>query len=312
MKIKFLFIIALILVGSSAYCQVKSEAFQKASDAFDRGDYQKSIELIDNALKTDSLNLDYLMLKGFSHEKAAQYQEAYDSYSLGIQAHPAHAWPYNQRGLLLKSLKETELSIKDFDAALAFEKSDSLRLGLLLNRGAAKIDIRDFHGAYNDFEAALKIDSLDVGLLNNIAAVSDEVGKGDQTLGYLYKIIRIDSTFLGGYGNIGFKHQQMGDHQEAIKYFNIVLEKDPDDALSYSNRAYSLYKLGKTKEALADINRSIKLYPGNSYAYRTRALIYLFMEDNKKACEDIAESLKQGFTKMYGGEVETLQSRFCN
>ena len=60
-----------------------------------------------------------------------------------------------------------------------------------------------------------------------------------------------------------------------------------------------------------DINRSLKLYPQNSYALRNRALVYLAMNNKIKACEDLHESLKQGFTLMYGDEVENLAKENC-
>jgi tetratricopeptide (TPR) repeat protein len=301
----------IILFSFTAFSQTAEENYTTASDLYDKGQYANAIHALNKALQTDSTNSKYLLLKGNALEKSKKYQEAFDTYSFGIYTNPNNSYLYNQRGVLLMKVKQTEDAIKDFTTALAFEKTDSLRLSLLLNRGAAKIDIRDFETAYTDFVDALKIDSTDIGTLNNLATVCDEVGKGDQTLKYLYRIIEIDPTFIGAYANIGFKHQLMGDHKTAIKFFNKVLELDPNQAIAYNNRAFSEYKLGQNDAALKDVNTSIKMYPANSYAFRNRAMIWLAMKQNGKACADIEEALRLGFTKMYGDEVEELKKKNC-
>lgn len=307
----FLLLILLVSLNRISFGQGSNEYYKKASDFYDKEDYNNALININKALLSDSSNVKYLLLKGNTFEKAKKYQAAFDTYTLGINYHPTDGELYNQRGLLLQKVQETELSISDFTTALQFKNNDTLKLSLLLNRGVTKINVRDFQGAYDDFIDALQIDSLNIGTLNNLASVCDEVGKGDQTLPYLYKIIKIDSNFIGAYGNIGFKFQEMGDHTSAIKYFNKVLQLQPDEPLGYSNRAFNEYKLGDYKAALADINTSIKLYPANSYAFRIRALIFLAQKEKQKACSDIEESLRLGFTKMYGEEVEQLKKDHC-
>ncbi|MGC4101109.1 tetratricopeptide repeat protein [Ferruginibacter sp.] len=263
------------------------------------------------ALRLDSTNAQYLFLKANALEKLKDYQEAFNTYTKLIQFYPKSSYAYSQRGILLTSIQEPEYAIKDFSEALGFETVDTVRLTLYINRGAAKVNIRDFQGAYDDFFAAYKIDSLNVGTLNNLAAVCDEVGKGDQTLDYLYRILKIDPTFVGTYANIGFKYQEMGDYKKAIGFFDKVISMDPKEALSYNNRAFNKYKLGDLQSALTDVNTSIKLYPANSYAFRNRALIYIAMKKTGQACNDIKEALRLGYTKMYGEEVEELQTKNC-
>lgn len=310
---KYTLFFILILLGNSfkANCQSAEELYDKASVLFDQKEYIKAIPLIENAVLKDSTNSKYLLLLGNAFYEDSQYKNAFNVFTKGINLHPYDPYFYNQRGLLLKQLGETEYAIGDFDKALTLNLPDSVRLTILVNRGASKIDIRNFHGAFDDFTEALKYDSLNIGTLNNLAAVCDEVGKGNMTLMYLYKIIEIDSTFEPAYGNIGFKHQEMGDYRTAIIYFNKVLSLKPNDPLGYSNRAYNYYKLNKYDLALSDINYSLSLYPTNSYALKTRALIYFSMKDNVKGCKDLEEALYLGYSKMYGDSVEKLIQEYC-
>lgn len=292
--------------------QTAEKLYEQASDFYDKEEFAKAFTLVNEALKKSPGNSKYLLLKGNIYSMTSQYQEAYDTYTAGIQRDSSNAYLYNQRGLLLQRVRQPENAIIDYSAALKLRNSDTMKVSLFLNRGASKIDIRDFQGAYDDFMEALKLDSLNIGTLNNLAAVCDEVGKGELTLMYLNKILKIDSTFIGAYGNIGFKYQEMGDYKTAIRYFNKVLEMAPDEPLGYSNRAFNKYKLGELESALSDINKAISLYPANSYAYWTRALIFLAMNEKVMACRDIEEALRKGYTKMYGDAVELLKKQNCS
>ncbi|MEL6254371.1 MAG: hypothetical protein AAFR87_20350 [Bacteroidota bacterium] len=80
----------------------------------------------------------------------------------------------------------------------------------------------------------------------------------------------------------------------------------PYEALAFSNRSFSRLKVGDLKGAMKDVEKSLKLYSGNSYAYRNRTHIYLEMGKRDKACEDLFEAEKQGFSKIYGPEVQKL------
>lgn len=293
------------------FSQTSSEIYKNASDEYDKKNYAKALSLLTAAIKKDPAHVDCILLKADVLTRLNRHQEAFDAYSEAIALSPKNIRAYNNRGLLLQSIQETEFSIRDFTAALGFASTDSMRFLLLLNRGASKINIRDYQGAYDDFTKAYQIDSLEIGLLNNLAAVCDEVGKGDKTLYYLKKILTIDSTFLGAYVNIGFKYQEMGDHKTAIEYFNKAIALEPNDGLAYSNKAFNEYKLGDLKNALSDINQSLKLYPTNSYAFRNRALIYIAKNDISKACDDINKAIELGFGKMYGDEVDKLRDKYC-
>jgi tetratricopeptide (TPR) repeat protein len=151
-----------------------------------------------------------------------------------------------------------EKAVDDFTYGLKVTKeTDSLRYGILINRGVAYLKFRKFEEAYADLIAVYQYDSLNIMALTNLGAICDEIGRGDETLGYLFKILEIDPTYVPAYANIGYKYQEMGDHHEAIRYYNKVLEMNPKEPLGYSNRAFNLYKTGDYKNALKDINQFI-------------------------------------------------------
>ncbi|HLP35332.1 tetratricopeptide repeat protein [Lacibacter sp.] len=308
---KYILISALLTLSLFCAAQTSEDQLKKARDFYSRDDYKNAMSLIDLILANDSINFDGLFMKANILYKTKDYENSFVTYSKLIKLYPDEPIPLSQRGLLLRTVQEFEYSVKDFDKALLLKMDDTLRLGILVNRGAAKLSMREFKGAYNDFMMAFEIDSLNIGVLNNLAAVCDEVGKGDQTLVYLHKIIQIDSTFSGTYVNLGFKYQEMGKYKKAIEFFDKAVYLDPNEPLAYSNRSYNRLKLGDFAGALIDINKSIALYPENPYAFRNRALIFIEQKKTTEACKDIAKAIDLGFTKMYGTEVEELKSKHC-
>lgn len=305
------FLTIAILLAAISFAQTPPEFYKKASDLYDKEDYQNALTQINKALATDSLNLDYLLTKANSLLRLKDYKTSFNVFSKAIYFHPTSVIALNQRGLLLQTIQEFEYAIQDYNTALALPDIDSFKISLYINRGASKIGMRDFLGAYDDFILANKIDSLDIGVLNNLATVCDEVGRGNETLKYLFKILAIDSSFIGTYVNIGFKYQEDGDYKKAIEYFTKAIKLDPKEPLAYSNRSFNYLKTGDLNAALADVNKSIELYPANSFAFKNRALIYIAMKKIDKACSDLDEAINLGFTKMYGAEVEDLKYKHC-
>ncbi len=51
----------------------------------------------------------------------------FDTYSLAIKTDPKDSYAYNQRGILLMRIQESEYSIRDFSTALSYERNDSLK-----------------------------------------------------------------------------------------------------------------------------------------------------------------------------------------
>lgn len=164
MKKIFLIAVLNFCFALSLLSQTREELYKTASDAYDKKNYEKALGLLKSALQKDPDNVDCLILKADVLTKLEKYQDAFDIYSAAIALSPKNTRAYNNRGLLLQLIQETEFSIRDFTAALNFETADSLRLSLLVNRGASKVNIRDYQGAYDDFMAAYKIDSLNIGI----------------------------------------------------------------------------------------------------------------------------------------------------
>lgn len=273
--------------------------------------FKEAILVYEKAWIRDSSNYQLYLGRGSAYHELEDLEKAFLDYTKAAQLRPDSSEPYHRRAILLYSMRYPDESITDNTRALDLATNDTMRMVSFLNRANAKIQKRDFQGAYEDLTRASFFNPDDLGLLNNLATVLDELGRVDEAISYLERVIKLDSTFIGPYVNLGFQHTKLKKYKKAVEYFNKALLLDKNDPLALNNRGLALYHLNDLKGALADINKSISLYPGNAYAYKNRALVYLAQKKSTLACADLAKANEYGFTEMYGDEVNDLLRSNC-
>jgi len=301
----------LIGIANLSIAQTVAEIFAEAEVALENENYKTALKKATYVIENDVPRADYFYVKARAELYLGNYQDAYDTYSRGIDDLPKSSKLYNDRGTLLYQLQNFDMALADYTKAIELAETDSIKCFIYSNRSTTKMSVRNFEGAYDDLMLAYNLDSTSLGVLTNLGVVCDEIGRGDETLKYLLKAVEIDSEYYGAYANIGFKYQNSGEHEKSVEYYNKVLELRPEEPLGFSNRAYSRMKLGDLKGAMDDVNKSLDIYPENAYAYRNRALIYIEMDKIKKACNDLQAAIDRGFTGMYGEEVEELLAKYC-
>jgi tetratricopeptide (TPR) repeat protein len=308
---KLILTLILIILIKISFAQTADKFYKDAENCFEKKDFDCALKFIEKAISIDSLNADHYDMKAQCLRELNQFEQSFKMFTKAIAINPNESIFYNNRGNLLLNLTQPDYAIADFTQAMRVAKNDSIKHYAVTNRAAAKLNKRDFEGAYEDLMQAYKFDSTGIATLINLGAVCDEIGRGHETLKYLLKVLEINPNEFGAYGNIGFKYQEMGQYEKAIEYFNKVLQLQPDEPVAYGNRGFNKLKLGDLKGARQDIEKSISMYPANSYSYRTRALISIQEKLKDKACEDLQTALDKGFTQQYGEEVNNLKKEHC-
>lgn len=291
--------------------QNDSILFRKANVLYETKKYDEALTIVNELIDANNTNIDYYELRGNIYFKKRYADSALFNFTAMILLAPEEPWGYAHRADVLLGLQMPNESIEDYNQAIKFSKSDTLRYAIIFNRGNARSIKRDFQGAYEDYKLALDFDSTQIGAMIMLGSVLDDLGRIDEAVMYLEKAIRLAPNEIGAIGNLGFRYMDIGNYKGAIKQFNRVLELSPDEPLAYNNRGYAKYKMNDLKGAMKDIERSIALYPQNSYAYRNRALVYLAMNQTARACEDLQRAVNLGYTPMYGDDVQQLIEKHC-
>lgn len=301
-----------LLLSPALWGQSATELIRQADQLMEKKDLKGALQLLDQAIQKAPSKPEAYIFKSSILDQMHAFQDAFDVLGEGIENCERDIDVMHcHRGVLLQKVGQFRESIAEYGIAWDLATSDSVRIMILVNRGATKSNIRDFAGAYSDLRKAYDMDSNDVAVLNNLAATTDEAGHPEETLYLLKRCLALQPDFIGSYVNIGFYYQNKGEYAESIGWFDKAVKMDPNEAFSYNNRSYSKMKLGDLKGALADVQKSIDLYDSNSYAFRNRALIYIEQGKTAKACEDLETAEKLRFSEMYGDEVRKLQSKYC-
>ncbi|MBI5372803.1 MAG: tetratricopeptide repeat protein [Sphingobacteriales bacterium] len=273
--------------------------------------FTEALDIFTKAWEADSLNYNVYTGRGTAYYNLKEFEKAFLDFSKAIKIQPDSALAYHYRANLMYALLYTDEAIVDNTRAIERSVNDTFLRGCFLNRGAARIQKRDFQGAYEDFSRAYSYDSTDIAIINNLGTVLDELGRREEAVEVLKKAIRLDSSFVGPYVNIGFQYTLMGKYRESLEYFDKALQLEKDEPLTLNNRGFARYNLKDYSGALEDINKSIELYPANAYAYKNRALVYLALQKKEEACKDLNKAVDLQFEKQYGPEVNELLKKNC-
>lgn len=285
---------------------------EKIYQLYDSGKYLEAMDVVNVLIAKYHDSAGLYSLRG---DIRAMLNEKEDSvlidFQRAITLSPTDYFYYLQRARYLSANKQEQKSLADFDKAIAYADSDSIRNRILGQRAAAQVSIRLFEGAVKDYQTILENDSTNIEGVINIAAVFMAMERKDEALEYLLYGSRLYPNEKMIIGNIGFWYLGAKQYDKAVVQFNKALELDENDALAYNNRGYARLQLKDVEGALRDVDHSIQLKPDNSYAYRNRALVYIAMKRREEACADLVKAMDLGFNERYGTEVQQLIVKNC-
>lgn len=121
------------------------------------------------------------------------------------------------------------------------------------DKGVGKIQNQDFHGAIEDFTAAI---SLTSGVERKTVTEHRQDGSISHT-----DIIETSEGRGNIYFNRGLAYMALCQYEEAIQDFTKEIEYSPNDGELYYKRGTAFYCLGKDNDAEADLMAAHKLNP---------------------------------------------------
>jgi len=137
------------------------------------------------------------------------------------------------------------------DAALAHQ-----------NRGVARADWGDHHGAIADYDAAIAASPAYADAWANRGGSKADLGELDAALADLTEAVRLDPQRATYRFNLGLVLGDKGRWDEALASLTEAIRLKPDFAAAYLNRGLALEQAGRAREGVADVRRAQALgYP---------------------------------------------------
>jgi len=245
-----------------------------AEQAFERGEYQRCIDLVDSVLRQNPRDHVAYYLRagarvelGLAQNKPqlirAGVSDAREAIRYDTKQTAMYYFPYLYGMTNLASLENrkehAEISVKIASQILARPAlTIEDKSNLLYQRALAYISLQHFDKAARDYKAAVKI----------------------------------NRTHLGAYIGLAEAYSHAGRSREAVEAYGRAVETFPENPLVYNNRGMQLQQLGQLKDAIDDFNRAIKLEPEYFYAFTNRGYTFLQSGDFASAEVDFTKSLQ--------------------
>jgi len=214
-------VLALLLcVVSTAMAQDAQEWFDRASDAFDEGNFTKAIEYYGRAIEQNPEFGYAYNNRAWAYYFLGRYDEALADLNRALELGPVDAPAYYGRGVILEMLGRYDEAIGDYTSAIGLDPGYALAYN---NRAWVYALKGDYTRALEDVDKAL-------------ASIEED------DLFFL-------SIALTTRGNI---YRSLERYDEAMTDIERAIELNPDYFWAYYSRGLLYQELGKKKKAKAD------------------------------------------------------------
>jgi tetratricopeptide (TPR) repeat protein len=232
---------------------------------------------------------DRLLQRGELLRRQGDLAGAIKALDTALEAVPASARAYHQRGLAHHDRRDLDRAIADYTEAIRLDPVDAV---VHHNRGFAYYDRQDFDRALADFDQALRLDPHYAIAYNNRGLTYHRKGNFARALADFAEAIRLDPSMASAHHNRAGVHMSRGEHRQAIAEYSAAIRLDPKNATSYSNRGLARHKLGDDREAVADFTRAIERNPRLVAAYYNRGLARHALRRYDQAIADFSAAIQ--------------------
>lgn len=303
----------------------EKEFFELIS-VFNKKDLKKIAKSIDNyvdGLEEDDDKTVYNMVAAYLYFQAKDNSNAYNRLSSFIDKEPSGLSSYLM-GLIKSEQHEYLSSVSYFNQAedLGMKTAD-----LYMYRGKAKGFEKDYYGAIEDFNVALRMDNkaeyyflrgvclnyvlmYDDALfdLNTAIEMCDTIAEYYNQRGIVYSnmerhpdalfefqtALKMNPNAKFIHNNIGLAYEHNGFKEKAIEHYKISIRKEPYQSDSYYNLGRLNYESKKIKTAIKYLNEAYLLNPNFGDITHILGLCYVQMGEIETACNYFQISIDAG------------------
>jgi protein O-GlcNAc transferase len=229
------------------------------------------------------------------------------SYDRAIALKPDYAEAYNNRGNVLRELKQFEEALANYEQAIKLMPPYAAAFN---NRGVALLELDRFDEALASCNQAIALKPDDAEGYYNRGNVLKGLKQFDEALGSFQQAIVLKPRYARAYNNRGLVLQEMKRPDAALASFDQAIALEPDNADTFYNRGNALRELKRLDEAVASYDRAVALDPYNAKAFNNRGntLQELNRFDEAVTSYDRAITLAPDYLEAFNNRGVTLQA----
>jgi tetratricopeptide (TPR) repeat protein len=266
-----IFILTFLVGGYS------QEDYNEAEYLYNMGEYEKSIDLIDETIMKNPINREALILKGDALNAKGDKEEAIDLYDKVISIDPENPDAWYKKGMIYYELYQYDNAIECSYELIEINPSNKEAYNLEANaihkkaeeegRPVAVGDDQQqissaYEAAIGSYEKAIEIDSNYTSAWNNKGIILGELSRFNESVACFDEGIRINLSVAEIWNNKGVSLDYWGKHQESLECYDEAVKINPLLAEAWYNKANTLaLNLTNYYEAKECFNKSVELNP---------------------------------------------------
>ncbi len=296
---KVLFIVLTFMLFQNINAQMK-DLLQEGEKAFNKGDYERSINIYSQAIEIDKKNYQAYFMRAQSLLMIQKYEQALSDASQCVKLKPKVADAYNLRGLCYGYIDKVDEAILDFNKAIKLDKNF---MEAYLNRGSAYISKLEYDKSLIDLNKAISLKSDNPEIYFQRAIVYKRQKKYQESINDFTTAIKLGLKHSKVYynrGNVYFLNKQ---YKEAIADYNVVLAEDSSDSEALNNRAIAYDMLGDEENAERDRNL-LNTLSGNQFPPVDSIKFKKYFDERHEISLELPESWNEAL--LLNGDVSDL------
>lgn len=297
-------LLLLILIACNVYGQTFEELTTSANKAGIERNFNKSIELFNQALELDKGNY-------FIYNKIAQAYYLSNNIDssiyycdLALKINPNDTIALYQRGHCYMDKSDYKKALTEF--TMVFEKTNFRSSDASFNIGECNFNLGNIEKAIEFYEKTLNIEPNDKYSFYKLGYSYASLPKPNKNKALKYYTLAIvqDNNYYDPYFNRGLLYgTQFNDLKKAHKDLERSIEIRPKNKLSYLYNGMLYREEGKpgNEESLFKgkemFNKLIEIYPDYADAYFERAITWYKIGILNMVCKDLDKAESLGYTK---------------
>lgn len=247
------------------------------------GDFEGTLEIVDEVLASNENDYEMLHLKGSALENMAQPDSAVTYYNRSLEINDKYSDTY--RSLILLYLKR-----RDIDSAYAYslkftEKQPNEALSWALLGSVQNIE-NEFDAAAQSLQKAMELGTATTNLKFELALALERTGEVERAIVLLKEVVSEDSTHSAAANYLGYLWAERGENlEESRVLIEKALEVEPENGAYLDSYGWVLYQLGEYKLALEYLLKSVEKIDYDYVVFYHLADTYFILGESEKALE---------------------------
>jgi tetratricopeptide (TPR) repeat protein len=270
------------------------EAYTSAVNAIQRGDFNGSIQYIEQVIDLDPNLADAYYLLGESYRLLGRLNEALDAYRQALDLNPIMAAAYLGIGRIQLTWNPGILP-DSINLAISY---DPALLPAYLIKAEILSNNRNWQALAETAQTALDAGTNTPMLYLYLGEAQFQLGEYDLALKSILRATADDPTILKAYGLLGYILTELGRYEDSISPLMTHVSYNPNDYLAWSYLGHAYYSSGDPTGAEMAFDRSLELNPGDVNAYHLRGLLRLEQGRYEEAFADLREAQQRGISSI--------------